>query len=128
MEAKQTFKVQSVCALRVKRTVYICNLWTFDKIKSDHCLYLEKKNIFYLTSNVFLLNKWERERERELLSRRVASDVCYSVGKEGASPFIVSYTFETLIVNRELGYISFPSSGTRHNTDIRFAFQNRVLT
>lgn len=70
----------------------------------------------------------KRERERELLSRRVASDVCYSVGKEGASPLIVSYTFETLIVNRELGYISFPSSGTRHNTDIRFAFQNRVLT
>lgn len=69
-----------------------------------------------------------RKRERELLSRRVASDVSYSVGKEGASPFIVSYTFETLIVNRELGYISFPSSGTRHNTDIRFAFQNRVLT
>lgn len=69
-----------------------------------------------------------RKRERELLSRRVASDVSYSVGKEGASPFIVWYTFETLIVNRELGYISFLSSGTRHNNDIRFAFLNRVFT
>lgn len=54
----------------------------------------------------------EKARERELRSRRVASDVSYSVGKEGASPFIVWYTFETLIVNRELGYISFLSSGT----------------
>lgn len=69
-----------------------------------------------------------RKRERELLSRRVASDVSNLVGKEGVSPFFVPYTFETLIVNRELRYISFPSSGTRHNTDIRFAFQNRVLT
>lgn len=69
-----------------------------------------------------------RKRERELLSRRVASDVSYLVGKEGVSPFIVPYTFETLIVNRELRYISFPSSGTRHNTDIRFAFLNKVLT
>lgn len=71
-----------------------------------------------------------RKRERELLSRRVASDVSNLVGtcKEGVSPFIVPYTFETLIVNRELRYISFPSSGTRHNTDIRFAFLNRVLT
>lgn len=69
-----------------------------------------------------------RKRERELLSRRVASDVSNLVGKEGVSPFIVPYTFETLIVNRELRYISFPSSGTRHNTDIRFAFLNRVFT